>query len=257
MAILAYKMPARIPTPAESLPTWAVALKQRRAIELSLSQEEIALRTNGSLHQLRVSRAERGHIHPTKDLSSEELWSLIKSLEWSGEEFEDATGLKIPGFQRRTKSALDEALEAMTYLEADIDWVPIEVVGVVDANFDDTVQNKSLNKVAMFPRDKLKGSDLKKVKAYFVNGDCMISDEARRMEKSIAPGDYIAVELGRPVEVGEVVVGWWVKKRKMIVKRFGLDGDKVLLYPTNKAHPVLEMQEDEFVAIGKFLARAG
>jgi len=78
-----------------------------------------------------------------------------------------------------------------------------------------------------------------------------------KAKKGIAHGDYIAVEIGRPVEVGDIVVGWWEKERKMIIKRFGLDRGRVVLYPMNPAHPAREMSENEFIPIGKFLARSG
>lgn len=101
MSIMVAVMPNKISQPLETLPQWAAAIKHRRLMELDITQEEVAARSGEDvLHQLQVSRLERGLTHPTKSLSTEELFGLLRGLNWTPEEFMGATGLELPGFRR-------------------------------------------------------------------------------------------------------------------------------------------------------------
>ena len=110
------------------------------------------------------------------------------------------------------------------------------------------------------PREKLraKGANPDTVKVYLVNGDCMISNEAQRIQKNIAPGDYVAVDSERKPQPGDVVVAWWPREDKMVVKRFKIEGKDIVLYPVNPAHPnlVLDREEDVFI-LGTVVWRGG
>lgn len=229
-------------------PVWAEAISKRRG-ELGITQLDLAIRAGISESLMR--KVEAGIHHP-KQMSVENFGKLLGALNWSLESALEH-GIEMP-------DALSGALGEMQRLEVTPDWVGIQVVGVVEASFDGdrpNVVNKAKGEIAYFPKEKMKGSNLRFVKSYLVNGDCMITEEAKKAKKGIAHGDYIAVEIGRAVEIGDVVVGWWVKKQKMIIKRFGIDKGRVVLYPANPVHPALEMDEDEFIPIGKFLARTG
>ena len=100
------------------------------------------------------------------------------------------------------------------------------------------------------------------VRVYLVNGDCMISPEAKRIEKNSAPKDYIAVERadlgGRRPAPGDVVVAWWEEEQKMIVKRYKIEREGIVLSPTNPAHPNLVLDhEDSIQIIGRVIMRTG
>lgn len=96
------------------------------------------------------------------------------------------------------------------------------------------------------------------MRVYRVNGSCMVSDEARRMERNIAPGDYILVDISRKPRAGDVVVAWWPEQEKLVVKRYKVEGDNILLYPANPMHPVVVLPREEDVNIlGVVIARLG
>lgn len=77
-------------------PNWASVIRSRRLIDLNISQERVVEGAHDAINQVKVSRVERGQIHPVNDLKSNELLGLISGLDWSVEEFIAATGLEIP-----------------------------------------------------------------------------------------------------------------------------------------------------------------
>ncbi|MCS7219577.1 MAG: S24 family peptidase, partial [Thermus sp.] len=96
------------------------------------------------------------------------------------------------------------------------------------------------------------------VRVYKVNGDCMVSDEVRRMERNIAPGDYVFVDTSRRPRPGDVVVAWWPAGEKMVLKRYRVEGQNIVLYPASPAHPVVVLPSEEDVNIvGVVVARFG
>ncbi|MBS3965747.1 MAG: S24 family peptidase [Truepera sp.] len=114
--------------------------------------------------------------------------------------------------------------------------------------------------VVYFPAEKLRAKGVKPafVRFYVVNGDCMVSDEVRRIEKNIAPHDYIAVDTEHRPRPGDVVVAWWRDEEKLIVKRYKIEGENIILYPTNPGHPQIVLpSEDEVIIIGRVVGRTG
>jgi len=76
---------------AKTKPAWARAIKQRR-MELGLSQEEVALRSN--LSPSLVAKLEQGR-HDLGNVKFRNLYALLRALQWTPEEFAEATGLEI------------------------------------------------------------------------------------------------------------------------------------------------------------------
>ena len=232
---------------------WADALKERR-VRFGMSQQDVVEASGKVLYQAEVSRLERGVVHPTEDISLEKFFALLKALEWTLEDFAAATGLSLP-FASREQA---EALQAASRLEVRPDWLRLPVYGAVAAGKENA---KPLGDEHVYiPREKLraKGADPDNVKVYLVNGDCMISNEAQRIQKNIAPGDYVAVDSDRKPQPGDVVVAWWPREDKMVVKRFKIEGKDIVLYPVNPAHPnlVLDREEDVFI-LGTVVWRGG
>ena len=232
---------------------WADALKERR-LQFGMSQQDVVAASGAVLYQAEVSRLERGVVHPTEDISLEKFFALLKALEWTLEDFSEATGLSMPF----SSQAQAEALQAASRLEVTPEWLKLPVYGAVAAGKEDA---KPLSDEHVYiPREKLraKGANPDTVKVYLVNGDCMISNEAQRIQKNIAPGDYVAVDSERKPQPGDVVVAWWPREDKMVVKRFKIEGKDIVLYPVNPAHPnlVLDREEDVFI-LGTVVWRGG
>lgn len=96
------------------------------------------------------------------------------------------------------------------------------------------------------------------MRVYLVNGDCMISPEVARVEKNIAPYDYIAVDTGKRPRPGDVVVAYWPEEDKMVVKRFQVEREGIVLTPTAPGHPnVVLPHEDDLLIIGRVVMRTG
>jgi SOS-response transcriptional repressor LexA len=150
------------------------------------------------------------------------------------------------------------AIQALERLEVHPDWVAFPVYGAVSAgkNNPDPIDGE----VAYFPLEKIikKGARARDIRVYLVNGDCMISPEAARVEKNIAPYDYIAVDTGSKPRPGDVVVAWWPREDKMVVKRYQVEYEGIVLSPTNPAHPNLVLgHEDDLMILGRVVMRTG
>ena len=232
---------------------WFSTLRNRRR-EFGMSQQEVVAASGGVLNQARVSRLEQGSVHPVEDLSLAEFFALLSALEWSLESFSDATGLSLP-FQSKEQA---EALAAASRLEVKPQWLEFPVYGAVSAGKKDP--EPLADERIYIPREKLRGksADPDTIKVYLVNGDCMISNEAQRIQKNIAPGDYVAIDSSRKPQPGDVVVAWWPKEEKMVVKRYKIEGKDIVLYPVNPAHPnlVLDREEDVYL-LGTVVWRGG
>lgn len=138
------------------------------------------------------------------------------------------------------------------------DWVMFPVVEAASAG--DESPAYLVGEVAYIPREHLRrrGALAENAQVFMVNGRCMISDEARRVEKNYAPGDYVAVDRNRPPEAGEIVVAWWRDEEKLVIKRAGIDGDDVLLYPLSSNYPPITLRhEDDLIVLGPVVWRGG
>jgi len=110
------------------------------------------------------------------------------------------------------------------------------------------------------PRQHLsrRGANIDRVVCYVVNGNCMLSPEAVRAERSFAPGDYVAVDPSKIPEPGDTVVAWWEDRELMVIKRYGLEDDTILLTPIAPGHPSITLPADAGnVIIGPVVWRGG
>jgi len=138
------------------------------------------------------------------------------------------------------------------------DWLIFPVYGSASAG--DGVPEPLTGEVAYIPREHLsrRGSKPESIRVYIVNGSCMVSDEARRLEKNFAPGDYVAVDVDRPYAVGDTVVAWWPDMNAMIIKRYKVEGENIVLFPLAPGHPqVVLPSEDAVHIIGPVVWRGG
>lgn len=234
-------------------PAWAEAIAKRRQEVLKVSQEAIAALSGDALTQSDVSRIERGLLHPL-ELTVPKFFGLLRGLGWSVDEFSEATGLDVP-FASESQAA---AIEATAYLQVNPDYVQFPVFNTASAGLVDAQPIEG--GVAFIPRSKLieKGADPRHVIVYRVNGDCMVSTEAKLMEKNIVHGDHIAVDTRRSPKPGDTVVAWWPDEQKLVVKRFRIEREGIVLYPLAPAQPALVLpHEDHANIIGVVIWRAG
>lgn len=219
---------------------------------------DVENQTGGTIYQKLLYRIEGGNKHPL-ELDLKQFAALLTALEWSPEEFSRATGIDLPSASVPTqKPDKTDALQALERMEVTPDWVPFPVYGSVAAGKNDPEPIEG--EVAYFPLEKLiaKGAKVKDVRVYLVNGDCMISPEAARVEKNIAPYDYIAVDTGHRPRPGDVVVAYWPDEDKMVVKRFQIEREGIVLTPTAPGHPnVVLPHEDDLLIIGRVVMRTG
>lgn len=238
--------------PTGSVPPWAAAIAARRK-ELGLSQEALVGLSDDALTQSDVSRMERGLLNPL-DLAVGKFFGLMKALGWSVEAFSAATGLD-PSFASEAQA---KAIEATRYLQVTPDYIRFPVYATASAGSSDPEPIEG--GVAYIPREKLieKGVDARHVIVYRINGDCMVSTEARKIEKNIVHGDHVAVDTRKRPKPGDTVVAWWPDEQKLVVKRFKIEEEGIVLYPMAPAQPSLVLpHEDDVNIIGVVFWREG
>lgn len=150
------------------------------------------------------------------------------------------------------------AIRAAEHLEVHPDWIVFPVYGSVSAGEVDP--EPDLGDVAYVPREHLlrRGANPETVNIYRVNGDCMISTEATRIEKNYAPGDYIAVDRAKGYEIGDIVVAWWPDEEKLVIKRYGVERAFITLEPISPGAKRLTLPAEEDVnIIGPVVWRGG
>ena len=152
-----------------------------------------------------------------------------------------------------------ETLERVQHLEAHPNWVVLPVYGTADAG-DIGAASPEGDGVVYIPREHLsrRGSHVDNIRVFQVNGSCMVSDEARRVEKNYAPGDFIAVDIDKVPQPGDVVVAWWSEREMLILKRYVIDDDHVVLHPLASSRtPVVLPASSETRLLGPVVWRGG
>lgn len=151
-----------------------------------------------------------------------------------------------------------EPSDVAAHLRVHPDWIAFPVRETVSAG--DADAGYVTGEVAYIPREHLrrKGAMPENVDVYQVNGNCMISPEARNIEKNIADGDYVAVDRHRAPDPGDVVVAWWPDAGKLVVKRYRIEGENIVLYPVAPGHPTIVLPGEESLNIlGRVVWRGG
>lgn len=241
-------------TAATPLPRWATVIAPRRMDDLGVSQERIVADSADALTQTDVSRIERGKLHPIDDLPIAKFFGLLRGYNWTLDAFQRDTGLTV-SFTNRAQA---EALEAARYLETSPTYIKFPVYDAASAGESEPAPIDG--GVAYILKEKLKarGADPRYVVVYRVNGDCMVSQEARMMERNIVHGDHIGVDTRRKPEPGDTVVAWWPADQKLVVKRYRVEREGILLYPLAPSAPTLVLpHEDDVNIIGTVIWREG
>jgi SOS-response transcriptional repressor LexA len=138
------------------------------------------------------------------------------------------------------------------------DWVAVPVYGSASAG--DAAAEPSMTEFSYVPREVFKrhGSDPRRVRAYRVNGSCMISAEAKRMDKNYVEGDTIVVDPEKIPEPGDVVVAWWADEQVMILKRYEIEREGIVLYPAAPGRSMVVLpHEDRAAVLGPVIWRGG
>ncbi|WP_337869171.1 S24 family peptidase [Meiothermus sp.] len=231
-----------------NLPPWAIAIRQQR-LYLGKSQSQVA-QESGLLNQTEVSRLERGLVHPTLQLGAAKLRALLRVLGWSWAQFAQATGLELDFSEKG-------ALEGLKRLEAGLHFATFPVQASAMAGHKSTESSEGLVSI---PLEDLRALGVRpeNVRVYAVNGDCMVSESVRGMGQSIAPGDRVAVDIGRMPRAGDVVVAWDGLGERMLIKRYQEEGEHIVFYPArHSVPPVVRHRDDPVKIIGPVVWRGG
>lgn len=200
-----------------------------------------------------VQRLENGTL-TDKSISGTVLQGAAKYLQVS-----EQTVLDILGGRYDDVEDMTAYLRQMKHLEVFPEWVPVPVYGTASAG-DSDAEPVMGQPPALAPRATLlrKGANLDRIRAYIVNGDCMISEGARNMEKNLADGDIIIVDPSKGYQDGDTVVAWWPDEEKMVVKRFRYERENIQLVPARPGRPsVVLSHEDQLMIIGPVVWRGG
>lgn len=144
-------------------------------------------------------------------------------------------------------------------MEVHPDWVRLSVFAAEAArDIDAALPLKS--EVVYIPREHLtrKGVHIDSVRVFHLDGSCAVSDEARRMERTFAAGDYVAIDATSAPKAGDVVVAWWPERETLVLTRYLVDAENVVLHSLNgaRASTVLPLASDATV-IGPVVWRGG
>lgn len=118
-----------------------------------------------------------------------------------------------------------EVIKSPSDLEVHPEWIAFPAYAAREAGGAGAATPMK-DKVAYIPREHLTRENVKAddVRVYYLDGDCLVSDEAQRVSRSFAVGDYVAVCTTRTPNVGEVVATWCNHRRTMVFQRWGVDG---------------------------------
>lgn len=126
----------------------------------------------------------------------------------------------------------EEVMKKPEDLEVHPEWVAFPAIPATTAG-DPRAAARMEGKVAYIPRQHLvrAGAKAESVRVYHLDGECLVSDEAQRVNKSFVAGDYVAIDSDREPAPGEVVASWCEVNNVMLFQRWGIDGAETLLRP--------------------------
>ena len=189
-------------------PGWAEAFKRRRE-SLGLSQEEVALRADVSPSL--VAKIEQGR-HDLRNVKLRNLYGLLRALDWTPEEFAQATGLELPGVGEREAG---ETYRGRPVIPGGLVMVP--VVGAANGG-------KPMEYAIPVQKELVRPNTL----AFEVHGDSM--DDGS--ETAIKDGDWVLVDtsLTDPIPGRVYLVelegdGYTIKRLRKIGEQYWLVSD--------------------------------
>ncbi len=96
------------------------------------------------------------------------------------------------------------------------------------------------------------------VDLYYADGSCVISDEAKRVEKPVIATDTFAVDKYNKPKRGAVAACWWADKSLIALIRHQVDEDGVLLHSFDPLIPPLKLPKlTDLKIIGRVFWRGG
>jgi transcriptional regulator with XRE-family HTH domain len=242
-----------ISTEPKTLPTWAVALRQRRK-ELKLTQEQIAALAGDLLAQRTISNLENGRNKDFGELGITKMNALARALNWTLDELQRETGASF-GFDQ----SID--IDPMEHIRAKTHWSKIQRIGVVNAGNSDVYELAPIGEYDDVPEQQLlrRQCKLENCYTYLVNGDSMVSDGTKTHKKAIAHGDIIVIERFRTVQKDDLVVFWDKTEQKMLVKAVneGSDDGYMVFRSFNSSFPPIVRHESDVKIYGVVVWRGG
>lgn len=184
-------------------------------------------------------------------LDVQTLVNFLQALDWTKEDFQQATGLTIPELpssQPRTAAA---------HLEVPLTFRRYPVLSAASAGTGRRIQIE--DEFAYVPLEDLSdvGANPDRVLVYRANGDCMQSESTKGIY-SIVDGDNLVVDPGKPPRQGDIVVAWDAETEKLLVKRFKEEGDHIIFYPARAGvSPVVRPNDEHTKVIGPVVWRGG
>ena len=208
-----------------SSPGDAIAARRRW---LGLTAEELVEQSNDEISLKLLSQLENNR-YGLENLRLSKYKALLNVLRWTPAQFEEATGvprllsdplpgaeeyeptLRIPiiGTVSAGLSAIEEIVEAETFLSIDPRVAP--------------------HQLASAPPGSLY--------ALLVNGDSMVSDFAA---KEVRHGSHVVVEVGAAPTHGNLVVAWLPTREILVVKAYQ-EGSDVVLRSYNPRGPIFRL----------------
>lgn len=158
-----------------------------------------------------------------------------------------------------TPDIAEEVIKKPEDLEVHPEWVAFRAVHASEGGATGAT-TPSEGKVAYIPKEHLvrAGAKIDSVRVYHLDGECLVSEEAQRVSKSFAVGDYVAIDSDRKPTPGEVVACWCEVNNVMLFQRWGVDGDDTMLRAlANRREPAVVWNLSGTRVLGPVIWRGG
>lgn len=220
-------MPRETPTRRVAPATAGSAIRARRNY-LGLKQEDIVERSNHVINMRLLSRLENNHKSPAS-LTLTKYNALVAVLQWTREEFMEATGVA---------PTVEELPDSVPYRPS----TEVPIVGTVSAGLSSLgghVQDAETLPIDLTAAG-LPGINPNDLVWLRVNGDSMVSDYAAR---HVPQGSLVLVEVGAIPRDGELVVAWLDNRDMAVLKQYRESGDPILR-SYNPSGPVFRLSDE-------------
>lgn len=151
------------------------------------------------------------------------------------------------------------ALRTPEELEVHPDWIAFPVYEPLSAGVQGASGPKD-GSVVYIPKDHLvrHGTLRENVRVFQVTDAFLVSDEVRRIEKTFAVGDYLAVDTGRAPAPGDVVAAWYEGRQAIMLTRHLIDAGAIPLHGLGNARAVVfDESEGDARLLGPVIWRGG
>jgi transcriptional regulator with XRE-family HTH domain len=154
------------------------------------------------------------------------------------------------------------ALRTPEELEVHPDWIAFAVDDPMSPLSADALGAPAPKdgRVVYIPKDHLvrHGTLRENVRVFQVTDAFLVSDEVRRIERTFAVGDYLAVDTGRAPAPGDVVAAWYEGRQAIMLTRHLVDAGAIPLHGLGNARAVVyDDREDSAQFLGSVVWRGG